>query len=318
MATTDQLTEPDAAVRTGAGLLDRSERGKLALTGAGAKELLQGQVTNDVEALAPGSGCYAALLTQRARCSATCAILDTGERAAGSTPSARRCRRSSTWSAAARIGFDAELHKRTLERGLLSLIGPRARAVAGPAAEALAEEEHANARGRDRRDPPCCSSRPTSGVDLICDAGQTAALRAALDRPRRRPDRRGGGRVPARRARPPALRRRPRRDDDPPGGRAQRARGLLHEGLLRRPGDGRAPALQGQAQPPPARAAALRARRRPARSCCSASSVVGTLGSVARSPAHGPIALALVRREAPPGMRLAAGEASAEVVELPF
>ena len=38
------------------------------------------------------------------------------------------------------------------------------------------------------------------------------------------------------------------------------------------------------------------------------------------SPVHGPIALALVRREAEPGDTLAAGdgEATAEVVELPF
>jgi hypothetical protein len=33
---------------------------------------------------------------------------------------------------------------------------------------------------------------------------------------------------------------------------------------------------------------------------------------------HGPIGLALVRREAPPGTRLLAGEASVDVVELPF
>jgi hypothetical protein len=36
------------------------------------------------------------------------------------------------------------------------------------------------------------------------------------------------------------------------------------------------------------------------------------------SPAHGPIALALVRREAAPGDTVAAGGGSATVVELPF
>ena len=41
---------PDALTEA-CGLLDRSERGKLALTGADAKAFLQGQVTNDVEAL---------------------------------------------------------------------------------------------------------------------------------------------------------------------------------------------------------------------------------------------------------------------------
>ena len=38
----------------GCGLLDRSERGKLALTGADAKTFLQGQVSNDVEGLQAG------------------------------------------------------------------------------------------------------------------------------------------------------------------------------------------------------------------------------------------------------------------------
>jgi glycine cleavage system aminomethyltransferase T len=47
--------------------------------------------------------------------------------------------------------------------------------------------------------------------------------------------------------------------------------------------------------------------------------VVGTLTSSLVSPAFGPIALALVRREAAVGDTLeVAGAASAEVVELPF
>ena len=39
------------AVTGGCGLVDRSERGKLALTGTEGKSFLQGQVSNDVEAL---------------------------------------------------------------------------------------------------------------------------------------------------------------------------------------------------------------------------------------------------------------------------
>ena len=47
---------------------------------------------------------------------------------------------------------------------------------------------------------------------------------------------------------------------------------------------------------------------------------VGTLGSVAVSPEHGPIALALVRREAAVGDRVAVGDGgvTAELAELPF
>jgi folate-binding protein YgfZ len=47
---------------------------------------------------------------------------------------------------------------------------------------------------------------------------------------------------------------------------------------------------------------------------------VGRLGSVAMSPVHGPIALALVRREAAVGDTLAVGDGgvTAEVVDVPF
>ncbi|RDJ94228.1 hypothetical protein B4Q13_16090, partial [Lacticaseibacillus rhamnosus] len=56
-----------------------SERGKLALTGGEAKSFLQGQVTNDVEALTPGTGCYAAFLTPKGKMLGDLRILDTGE-----------------------------------------------------------------------------------------------------------------------------------------------------------------------------------------------------------------------------------------------
>jgi folate-binding protein YgfZ len=43
-------------------LLDHSDRGRLRLTGRDRQSFLQGMVTNDVAALAPGQGCYAFLL----------------------------------------------------------------------------------------------------------------------------------------------------------------------------------------------------------------------------------------------------------------
>src|SRR5919199_133318 len=58
-----------------AGLVDRSARGKLLLTGAEAAEFLQGQITNDVEALEPGTGCYAALLSHKGKIQADMRVL---------------------------------------------------------------------------------------------------------------------------------------------------------------------------------------------------------------------------------------------------
>lgn len=55
------------AAHDGAGVADRSTRGRLRLTGVDRLSYLQGVLTNDVAALAPGSGCYAALLTPQGR-----------------------------------------------------------------------------------------------------------------------------------------------------------------------------------------------------------------------------------------------------------
>ena len=53
------------ALRERAGVVDRSQRGKLVVAGTEAADYLQGQLTNDVEALEPGGGCYAALLDRK-------------------------------------------------------------------------------------------------------------------------------------------------------------------------------------------------------------------------------------------------------------
>jgi folate-binding protein YgfZ len=53
--------------KTDAVVVDRSNRGRLLLTGGEVADFLQGQVSNDVEALAPGTGCYATLLTAKGK-----------------------------------------------------------------------------------------------------------------------------------------------------------------------------------------------------------------------------------------------------------
>src|SRR5918999_1779919 len=62
-----------------AGLVDRSDRVKLAIRGSDAAEFLQGQVTNDVERLAPGVGCYAALLTHKGKLRTDLRVLREGD-----------------------------------------------------------------------------------------------------------------------------------------------------------------------------------------------------------------------------------------------
>src|ERR671916_16243 len=134
----DTGAEAHRAMTEGCAVVDRSERGKLALTGTEAKVFLHGQVTNDVEGLAPGSGCYAAFLTHKGKMLGDLRILDAGDEL---LLDCERVALQELFNMIRRfkLGRDVELHKRTVERGLLSLVGPGARELApvGP-------EEHDN------------------------------------------------------------------------------------------------------------------------------------------------------------------------------
>ncbi len=130
-AATVELDAQYRQLREECGLLDRSERGKLLISGPDAAEYLQGQLTNDVEALAPGEGCYAALLDRKGHMQADMRVLrvaaeefwiDTEPEGADA---ARR--HLQTY----KIGREVEVADLTAERTILSLIGPRSAAVAG-------------------------------------------------------------------------------------------------------------------------------------------------------------------------------------------
>ncbi len=62
----DALAE-HAALRDSAGVLDLSFRSRLCLTGADRKRFLHGQVSNEVNNLNAGEGCYAALVTAKGK-----------------------------------------------------------------------------------------------------------------------------------------------------------------------------------------------------------------------------------------------------------
>jgi folate-binding protein YgfZ len=68
------------ALHDGAGLIDKSPgRGRLLLTGADRRAYLQGLLTNDIVALGPGTGCYAAYLTAQGRMIADMRVFETGD-----------------------------------------------------------------------------------------------------------------------------------------------------------------------------------------------------------------------------------------------
>src|SRR4051812_46123782 len=135
MATVDALSAGYDACTTGAGLVDRSEAGKLLLTGAQAREFLDGQVSNEIATLADGEGRYATLLTNKGRILADLRVLAPAG-AGGLLVVCERGALQALFDQLRRglIGWQVELHKRTLELALLSLVGPRAEAVARAAA----------------------------------------------------------------------------------------------------------------------------------------------------------------------------------------
>src|SRR3954452_19659289 len=174
-STKQSLAMPETEVQV-TGLMDRSDRGKLALTGPEAKTFLNGQVTNEVEALTPGHGVYAAFLTHKGKMLGDLRVIDLGDELWLDTERASLQALFDTIRRA-KIGFDVELHKRTLQQALLSLLGPRAREVAGADAAGLGTDEHASARS-----PLGVLVTTDLGVDVICAADDAARVRDELER----------------------------------------------------------------------------------------------------------------------------------------
>jgi folate-binding protein YgfZ len=67
------------AARSRAALVDRSDRGRLTMTGADRRSYLQGLLTNDIAALEAGRGCYAAYLTPQGRMIADLFVYELGD-----------------------------------------------------------------------------------------------------------------------------------------------------------------------------------------------------------------------------------------------
>lgn len=76
------------AAREGAAVLDRATRGRVLLTGSDRLTYLQGLLTNDIAGLAPGTGCYAALLTPQGRMISDMRVFELGDSALLDVPGA--------------------------------------------------------------------------------------------------------------------------------------------------------------------------------------------------------------------------------------
>jgi tRNA-modifying protein YgfZ len=303
-------------INEGCGLFDRSERGKLALSGSEARAFLQGQVSNDVEALEPGSGCYAAFLTPKGKMLGDLRILATDDELLLDT---ERVSLQALFNLIRRglIGYQAELHKRTVERGLLSLIGPQAGVVAGTA-ELGQAAEHAHLHV-EVGTVPARAIRTDLGIDLLCDSAQTDELNRTLRELGAEPV--GEDAVECLRV----ERGRPRYGIDLDETVIPQEAGLNERAVSFSKGcyvgQETVARLHWRGKPNrQLRGLRLTARASSGQELWSEERVVGRLGSVASSPNLGPIALALVRREVDVGAVVGVGDdrSSARVSELPF
>jgi folate-binding protein YgfZ len=317
--TTSSLTAPPdpaeyRALLDGVGIFDRSDRGKLAVTGEDAGAFLDSMLSNDVAGIGLGGGVYTTLLTHKGRILADPRVVRTTE---GLLLDTERCGLQALFDAIRqlRIGYKAELHKRTLERSLLSLIGPGSDALVGDPPPA---DEHANSETTIAGAPAVAIRTPT-GLDLIFPSEALAAVRDELDRL---------GATPVGQSAVDCLRveqGRPRLGVDMDETTMPQEAGIHDRAVSFTKGcyvgQETVARLYWKGKPNRhLRGLRLSAPANPGDELRLGETTVGTLTSVAISPLHGPIGLALLRRAAGPGdpLDVADGPAQATVVTLPF
>ena len=287
-------------LREECGLVERPDRGLLVVSGPEAAEYLQGQLTNDTEAIGPGEWIYAALLDRKGHMQADMRVLRPGE-----DPDLWLDLEPEGLAAATRhlqmykIGREVEVRDESDGHTLLSLIGPRATEFA--------------------RAVECAFLRTTEGVDLIVAAAERDAVREALL---------GAGAVEVSPEAAEILRieaGRPRFGAEMGTATMPAEAGIVEQAVSFTKGcyigQETVARLHYKGRPNRhLRGLRLSGPARPGDSVVLAEKEVGEVGSAVVSPALGPIGLAILRREAEPGTTVAVGEddVTAEVVALPF
>jgi folate-binding protein YgfZ len=314
---TETLVEIDAQyrqLREECGVLDRSDRGKLLVTGSEAAEYLQGQLTNDIEALAPGEGCYATLLDRKGHMQGDMRVLVVNEAKIWIDTEPEAIDAVRRHLEMYKIGRDADVVDAGAERAIVSLVGPRSAELAG--SPPLPEHSHAEVAIEGIGCPAVGTSL---GIDLIPHADERERLIAALAAA-------GAPEVSAEAVEILRV------ESGTPrfGSEMDTATMPAEAGIVERAvsftkgcyiGQETVARLHYKGKPNRhLRGLRLSAPADPGTPLWLAEKEVGKLGGSCVSPVHGPIALAIVRREAEPGVELRLGEdgVTARVVDLPF
>src|SRR5215211_3335035 len=290
-------------LREECGLLDRSERGKLLVSGGEAAEYLQGQLTNDIEAIAPGEGSYAALLDRKGHMQGDMRVLRPGEAPdllLDTEPEALEAVRRHLGMY--KIGRDADVVDVTAERALLSLVGPRAVEIGGSAALPENACEAVTIAGTE-----VLAVGTGEGIDLIFDVGARERVSEALLAA-------GAAEVS-----PEAMEILRIEAGRPRFGAEMGTETMPAEaGIVERAvnftkgcyiGQETVARLHYKGKPNRhLRGLRLAAPARGGDEVRLGDREVGRIGTAVISPAHGPIALAILRREAEPGSAVAVGD----------
>ncbi|MBS1679521.1 MAG: folate-binding protein YgfZ [Actinobacteria bacterium] len=313
MPVTVELDAQYRQLREECGLLVR-ERGFIDVLGPDGTEYLQGQLTNDVAAIGVGEGQYAALLDRKGHMQADLRVLRVGTEAIllDTEPAAKDAvlRHLTMYS----IGRDVQVADATAERGAISLIGPRAVEIAGTPPLRRFANQATTVAGVD-----VVAVGTRDGIDLLLPLADRERVVATLT---------DAGAVEVSPEAVEILRVEsgvPRFGAEMDAGTMPAEAGIVEDAVSFTKGcyigqetvarlhykgkpnrHLRGLRLSGAAEP----GAALRLGEKE----------VGTLGGAVVSPARGPIGLAILRREAEPGVEVAVGEdgVTAEVVALPF
>jgi folate-binding protein YgfZ len=313
-APTIELDGQYRALREEAGFLGRG-RGIVLVDGRQAAEFLQGQLTNDIEALGANEGCYTALLDRKGHMQADMRALrlGTGKIWLDTEPDAvapvlRHLRMYS-------VGREVEAEEASNAWAVTSVIGPAAVEAAGTAP---LPGEHAQ-RHFERQGVEVLAVATDLGLDLITRAEQASELRGLLA---------SSGAAEVSEAAAEILRVESGR---PRFGREMSSATIPQEAGI----DGRAVSFTKGCYIGQETVARLHYKGKPNRhlrglrleapvsdeeEIALEARPVGRIGTAVLSPAHGPIALAVIRREAQPGALVEVGPngVGARVVEPPF
>ncbi len=178
------------AARRRAGVIDRSDRGRIVVSGKDRAGYLQGMLTNDIAALRAGEGCYAAYLTPQGRMIADLWVYELGDVILLSLPL------EVTGTVLGKLdqfifSEDVQLGDVTDTFAHLAVVGPRAAAILEgilsdiPAGTLAALPEHGNRRARFAGQPSIVARVTDAGepgYDVLVDAPARGALLSELRR----------------------------------------------------------------------------------------------------------------------------------------